>query len=353
VLWRDADTGRQTSMQFPDKTDAENFRRIIEANNGSLTAAERFLEHTAVDGPTLAPLVNTHIDHVTGATEYTVKRYRDYLRLHIAPSPIGGTKVKALLGNDLRRWIVWMEDRGKSPKTIANVFGLLSSTLIGASRDGIIPTNPCAGVRLPKRDTAGDDGEMTREDFQAIRDRIDPHFQPFLDLLLGAGLRFSEATALEAADFKLDADTPTVRVSKAWKQGKGGGWHIGPPKTAKGKRTVSLAPSTVASVRPVVEAAPKGLPVFRMKRGGTMTPQAFYNRAWAVARAEAGLADKVTVHSIRHLHAAVMLRGGLDMYELSRRMGHESVQMTVDLYSHLLPDAHFRAAEAARRALES
>lgn len=352
VLWRDRDTNKQTSMQFADEAEAKNFKRIIEANNGSLTTADQALVNASVDGPTVSEIVARHIQHVTGTTEYTIKRYGDYLRLHIGTSELGKTKARAATGADVRRWIKWMEVRGKAPKTIANVYGLLSSAMIAAARDKTIDTNPCAGVRLPKKNQAGDDGQMTADDFRAIRSAIDPHFQPFLDLLLGTGLRFSEATALEAADFDLNADTPTVRVNKAWKQGKDGGWHIGPPKTAKGRRTVSLAPETVEAVRPLVKAAGKGR-VFRMKRGGVMTPQAFYNRAWEQARASVALADKVTIHSIRHLHAAIMLRGGLDMYELSRRMGHESVQMTVDLYSHLLPDAQWRAAQVAQKALSN
>lgn len=352
VRWRDPDSLRsEDSLQFDTEAEAQVFKRIIEANGGRLALAEKVIEQATIDGPTLSEAVQTHIDHITGATPYTVKRYRDYLRLHIGPSPFGGWKVKALVGNDLRTWIVWMEHRGKKPKTIANVFGLISSTLIGAARDGTIPTNPCAGVRLPKREEAGDDGEMTNADFHKIRDAIDPHFQPFLDFLRGSGVRYSEATALLADDFKLDAATPVVRINKAWKQNDDRTWYIGPPKTAKGKRTISLAPSTVAAVRPLVETAGTGT-VFRMKRGGVMTPQAFYNRAWEAPRKAVGLEDKVTVHSIRHLHAAIMLGGGMDMYELSRRMGHESVQMTVDLYSHLLPDAHFRGAEIAQKALE-
>ncbi|WP_138443554.1 tyrosine-type recombinase/integrase [Sinomonas susongensis] len=352
VRWNDPDSHlSEDSLQFDTEPEAEAFKRIIEANGGRLALAEKVIEQATVDGPTLAEAVQTHIDHITGATAYTVKRYRDYLRLHIEKSPIGARKIKGLRGNDLRAWIVWMEKRGKKPKTVSNVFGLISSTLIGAAREGFIPANPCAGVRLPKRDVAGDDGEMTNEDFHKIRDAIDPHFQPFLDFLRGSGVRYSEATALLADDFKLDVAIPIVRIIKVWKQNDDGTWYIGPPKTAKGKRTISLAPSTVAAVRPLVETAGAGT-VFRMKRGGVMTPQAFYNRAWQASRRAVGLEDKVTVHSIRHLHAAIMLGAGMDMYELSRRMGHESVQMTVELYSHLLPDAHFRGAEVAQKALE-
>jgi integrase len=92
-----------------------------------------------------------------------------------------------------------------------------------------------------------------------------------------------------------------------------------------------------------------------MKEGGAMTHQAFYNRAWEKPRKAAGFgpgsAKNVTVHSLRHLHAAIMLQAGMPMYELSARLGHNSIQMTVDLYAHLLPEAHFRGAEHAAKAL--
>lgn len=64
------------------------------------------------------------------------------------------------------------------------------------------------------------------------------------------------------------------------------------------------------------------------------------------------LGKHVTIHQLRHLHAALMLHGGMPIYDLSRRMGHISIQMTIGLYSHLLPDAHFTGAEVAARALE-
>ena len=354
VLWRNADDGKQTSLTRGTHAEAAELKRVIEANGNSLEAVAQFYEKTMADGPTVAEVIERHIKHVTGAGPYTVKRYGDYLRLHIKTADIGKYKAKATTRNDMRAWIKWMQARGKAPKTISNVYGLISAAFLNATYDGVIDRNPCAGIKLPKKAKAGDDEAINGTDFVKIRDRIDPHFRPFLEFLLGSGARFSEATALEPGDFKLDAKTPYVRINKAWKQGDDGSWYIGPPKTVKGKRTVSLSPATVASVRPLVDAAAKsGRRVFLMKLGGAMTPQAFYNRAWEKPRRLAGLADKVTVHSIRHLHAAIMLAQGMDIYKLSRRMGHESIQMTVDLYSHLLPDAHWEGAEAAQRALEA
>jgi integrase len=245
-----------------------------------------------------------------------------------------------------------MQERGLGPKTIANSHGLLSAGMESAIWQGWRTANPCKGIRLPKDAVGGDDATMvTYEDYRAIEAHMEDHYKPFFGFLVGTGMRFSEATALLASDFKLDAATPTVRVNKAHKQGAEGGRYVGPPKTRKGKRTISLAPSTVGLVRPLVESAGERT-VFRMPAGGQMTAQAIFNRCWKPARAAAGLDKRVTIHSLRHLHAAMMLGAGMSMYDLSRRLGHNSITISVDLYSHLLPDAQFNGAQVAAKALE-
>jgi integrase len=330
----------------------------LDANGQSFAAAEQVYEASSAEGPTLAEAMADHIDNLVGTTPYTLKRYRESLRLHFN-GPLGHMKVKAITHDSIIQWIKWMQARDLSPKTIANKHGLLSATFETCIRRGLIERNPCKGVRLPKKVRVGDDGDdITLEDFKAIRDRMDPYFQPFVDFLVGTGCRFSEATALTGKDFLLDNQPPLVLINKAHKLGgdEDPARYIGDPKSSKSRRRVSLAPSTVKAVRTLVQQALlDGKPVFRMKDGGEFTAQAFYNRAWAKPRKAAGFgpgAEKhITVHSIRHLHSALMLHAGMSMFELSARLGHNSIQMTVDLYSHLVPDAHFRGAEHAARAL--
>lgn len=355
LMWRD--NGRPEHETFHDLKEAEMWQRLIEANGNSLAKAEKVYRAGEVEGPTLAEAMGDHIDNLVGTTPYTLKRYRESLRLHF-DGPLGRMKVKAITHDSIIDWIKWMQGRELSPKTIANKHGLLSATFETCIRRGLIERNPCKGVRLPKKVRVGDDGDdITMDDYRAIRARTDPHFQPFLDFLVGTGCRFSEATPLVAKDFLLEATTPLVLITKAHKLGgEGEARYIGDPKSQKSRRRVSLAPSTVESVRRLVEAArADGGPVFRMKRGGSFTAQAFYNHSWEQARREAGLgigADKhVTVHSIRHLHAAIMLHNGMSLYELSVRMGHNSIQITADLYAHLLPEAHFNGAAVAHKAL--
>jgi integrase len=57
------------------------------------------------------------------------------------------------------------------------------------------------------------------------------------------------------------------------------------------------------------------------------------------------------IHDIRHSHASMMIAGGMNLYELANRLGHESIITTTKTYGHLVPDAHFRAAAMVETAL--
>jgi integrase len=356
LTWRE--DGRQRALSFDAIKEAERWKKLLDANGQSFAKAEEVYEESEHDGPTVAEAMLDHIDQLVGTTPYTIKRYRSAVRLHFS-GPLGYMKIKAVTHDHVIEWIKWMQERGKGAKTIALQHGLLSATMETAERKDIISKNPCRGVRLPKKNRIGADGDdIDLDDFKAIRARTEPHFQPFLDFLVGTGCRFSEATPLLASDFILDGTPPMVFITKAHKLGgdEDPARYVGEPKSRKSRRRVSLAPSTVASIRPLVEQATQdGGPVFRMKEGGVFTSQSFYNHSWEQARREAGLgigsAKHVTVHSLRHLHAAIMCHAGMNLYELSTRMGHTSIQITSDLYAHLLPEAHFRGAAHAAKAL--
>lgn len=352
LKWRDPDSERaMDTLTFATLGEAELWKRLLDANGQSFSTAERTYEDQAHTGPTVTELLLEHVSQLTDVTEYTDKRYRGSIRLYFS-ARLGSTKASAVKHRDIVEWIKWMQEQGRGPKTISNAHGLLSAGMETAVRRGYRPSNPCKGVRLPKAATVGDDATMiTQTDFLAIEAHLPAHFKPFFWFLVGTGLRFSEATALTAADFDLDVEVPTVRVNKAHKLAADGGRYVGAPKTRKGRRTVSMASSTVAWVRPLVESAGDGL-VFLMPQGGQMTAQAVFNRAWKPARDAAKLNKRVTIHGLRHLHAATLLAAGMDMYDLSRRLGHANIAMTVDVYSHLLPDAKFNAARFATKALE-
>lgn len=356
LMWRENGVPQHETFYSEEK--AELWKRLLDANGNSFAAADQLMKEQDIAGPTLAEVFAEHIDQLTGVGPYMIKRYKADVENHF--KELGRRKVAEIKHPDIVRWIKGMqakEWRGEptSAKTIANKHGLLSAAMTTAVRMGYRTDNPCKGVKLPKS-TATDDKIrfIDKGQWSVIVSCMDAHFVPFFQLLVGTGLRFGEATALTAKDFKLDAPTPTVRVTKAWKEDGAGGYYIGPPKTRRSVRTVSLAPSTVDAVRGAVEAAGEGY-VFTLKQGGIMRSGSTHNRAWGPALEAAGIpkSERPRIHDVRHSHASWMIAAGMEIFALSRRLGHESITTTMDRYSHLLPDAHFVGANIAQKALEA
>lgn len=360
VRWRDALTGTETS--YPCETDAEaqRFKRLIEANGNSLTAVEQILEKVAIGGPTVAENIGKHIEMLTRAGPDQIKRYRNAIKNHFS-GRLGKLPVASVEHEDVVRWVKEMQGKaykGKplSAKTIANHHGLLSASMETAIRLRRRRDNPCKGVQLPRDESIKEKMYfMTAAQSLAVVLAHPVRYQPLMAFLRGTGARFGEATALLGSDFQLDVQQPTVRIEKAWKRDDDDRFYVGPPKTKKSRRSVSLSPSLVQLMRPAVDAAgPDGL-VFTTSYGGPIRHSSFYE-FWDGALSSLGYpgaGDRPRIHDMRHTHASLMLGAGMSPFELSRRLGHESIQTTVDRYSHLVPDAQFRAAEMAEKALEA
>jgi len=366
LTWRE--DGEQRGISFDTLAEAERWKRLLDANGQSMTKAEALYDQSLEEGPTVKELINQHIELLTGVGLYQLKRYKGDVRNHFSDE-FGHRKVIGLEQSDVLRWIKYLQaKKGRkggplSAKTIANQHGLLSAAMEHAVRSRIIDRNPCKGVKLPKTQSTEDTARfITHAEWRKIMENMEEHYRPFFTFQVGSGCRFGESTALLASDFDLDPIqldperpiAPSVRITKAWKQDDNKGWYIGPPKTRRSTRTVSLSPSVVEAIRPLVEAAGDGY-VFTMHTGFVMRSSHAYHAAWAPALKAAGFVktDYPRIHDVRHTHASWLLGTGMmDMTTLSRRLGHESTSTTDKIYLHLMPDANWRSAQVAQKALE-
>ena len=366
VLWRDPDTGRQTSLTYDDVRDATVAKKLIEAAGGYATEASRIAEALQKPGPTVAQVVAEHIDLLTAVGTDTRAHYRHQAATHIVPT-LGAFPVAALTYRHVAGWVRDMSAKGLAPKTIANVHGLFSASMSTAVRLGYRPDNPCAGVELPKSQSTHDEMTvLTRDEFALLLSKVTPYYQPLVLTLVATGLRWGEATALLAADVDLVSRPATIRVTKAWKRDQDRHWYVGPPKTRRARRTVSLPDELVDVLRPLIAArAPQDL-VFTNTVGSQLSSSRFWTTTWTPAleaarnpRQPDGTPDPAAprivkrprVHDLRHTHASWMIAAGTDLFVLQRRLGHESITTTTETYAHLLPDQQTAAAEAASRAL--
>jgi integrase len=354
VMWRDADSRKSEALTFHDEGEARMLVRLLNANGQSFKIAQAGILKVHDQSPTLGSVMQQHISMLTRASTGTVGKYRAMMRDHIAPR-IGYLPVTAVEYPHLTDWIKWMQSKGCSAKTIANVHGLISATMTTAIKLKLRPDNPCAGISLPRNDRTSDSASfLTHEEYELIYRNVRPHYQPFVQFLVATGLRFGEATALTVGDVNLLTLPASVRVEKAWKSGARGVMYIGPPKSAKARRTVSLPSALAEILRPLLAGRNDDELVFTSPAGGAIRSGGMHNWVWQPALKAAhaqGLRKQPRVHDLRHTHASWLVQEGVNIFTVSRRLGHESITTTLDRYSHVMPDALRDAAEATERAM--
>ncbi len=203
VLWR-AD-GRQRSLTFENLPSAERFKTLLEDHGPDEALRVIELDEIGKHVPTVTEWLTSHIDNLTGVQPATINRYRTYVRRDVNPV-FGSLPISAVTETTIARWI---KQLGGSGKTIANKHGFLSGAFNGAVRaGGVMATNPCAGRRLPHT-RVEETVFLTPAEFKLLRDHIErDRWKNLATWLVTTGMRFSEATALSAAD--IDAEAKNV-----------------------------------------------------------------------------------------------------------------------------------------------
>lgn len=355
VEWRHS--GERHRMTFPTEQEAVEWKNLIEAAGGNAEQADRALLNRHSQAPLLSEVAAEHIERLIDVTPYTKTKYRQAVARHF---PRLDVPVDQITEDDVVRWVAWMSEAapngkqaGYSPKTIQNSHGLLHSVLGYAVRRGHRAGNPADGTRLPKVLKAGQSEKfLTIEEVAALLPHVPERHGPAIRFLFATGLRVGEMLALRPEDFTVAQGVAQVRVSRAMKQtAEGKGAYVGEPKTERSRRTVDVDDDTMAHVWPLVRSAGHGNPVF--PAGPVRLSDRFWKIAWkpTITRAQAaGFTKNPGLHSLRHSHAAHMLSLGMPIHELSWRLGHSSIQVTIDRYGHLVPA---RAGTASRLFQES
>jgi integrase len=358
---------RATSETFTSKPAADLFCREVEAYGAARAVAERARRDSASDEyvPTLAEwYVKAMTELKTGITDGTRADY-DKLAGRVMLPMLGSYHLDQIDRAADAAFIKRLEttprlnNRGNpaggllSPKTIRQHHGLLSDLLNMAVVEQVIPTNPCRGARLPRagEQNAEDARFLTHPEWAAIYDALPAKHRALPFFLVGTGLRWSEATALQVKH--VDLDLGTVRVVQAWKKPKKGGTRrLGPPKSPKSRRTVMLAAQVVEALRPLVEGQPPEQWVFRAARGGTIWGSSYHYRVWAPACAKAQVEPRPRLHDLRHTHASWLIEQGATLEQVQDQLGHESILTTRKVYGSLQPAMRAKLQAAATAALD-
>jgi integrase len=274
----------------------------------------------------------------------------------------GERRLTAITTFEVRDWMLELHEAGDyAPKTLNNALGVLVAALNGAVADHLLPLNPAAGVeRLPLGHVERD--WLRLQEIAPYLDACTPLYRPLAELLIGSGLRISEALALQWDD--IDFPHRVIRVYRSAKrEGEG---------STKGKRfrAVQVGPRLLGTLRDLrarsAEAHAGGLTrvaVFTMPvrvrkrergRWGSRTrfspiDRNTVSRDWHKRALEAAGLRDMPLHALRHTAAASWLLTGHPLIYVQRQLGHASITTTESFYGHL-EESFLKSAPAATEA---
>lgn len=177
------------------------------------------------------------------------------------------------------------------------------------------------------------------------------------DTLLATGLRIGEAVALEWSDIDLDNGYIDVNKTLVWSR-----METNSPKSMAGYRKIPIDRNTVLMLR--LYKARQHQCFIEHGYGGKMAEHVFSNGLHAYPSREglqktltkhlklAGL-PYLTLHAFRHTHASLLLNAGISYKELQQRLGHSTLAMTMDTYSHLFDDTEKEVVNFFEKAMAS
>ena len=209
-------------------------------------------------------------------------------------------------------------------------------------------------VSMPPRVTVREAQTLDRDGLRTFRRaaRFTPYFALFYTLLF-TGARRSEVLALRWKD--MDLDMGEITIARALHHLRNGTTVIRAPKSAKGRRSIPLPPSATLVLRQHkhVQAADRLTLCGVAPSSSDFVFAQFDGRPWLPDTVSAGwrkLARKsgfvgIRLHDARHTHATLMLKDGFHPKIVQERLGHASIQITLDTSSHVSPSLQRSAAE--------
>ena len=241
--------------------------------------------------------------------------------------------------------------KGQSPKTVQNIIRCLSSLLSHAVEDELLTVNSALkpGKFLPKISKRRKTNPFTREEVSLLlataKDKL-PRYYPLFLCAVRTGLRMGELLALQWDD--IDWQSRFIDVQRNYTH-----WKLTTPKSGESRRVdmsrelmhVLKDLQTEQQIESAASARPDTPPwVFCNEKGGLLHPHNLRDRIFYGLLTKAKI-RKVRFHDLRHTFASLLLQNGESPVYVKEQMGHSSIQVTVDLYGHLIPGGNKQAVD--------
>jgi integrase len=353
-MGKDAATGRYTSYFETfrgDKTEADKRLREL------LTQLDKGI-FVKPGNTTLGEYLKSWLmDYCRpNLSQRTQELYSYICQKHILPT-LGSVPLTGLRPQQLQRLYAEKIGSGLSNRTVQLIHVTLHKALKNAVRAGLLVRNITESVDTPKIQRR-EMHVMSETDLHLFLEyaKDSPYYTLFYTGLF-TGMRRAELLALRWSDIDLELCQLSVTRSMQYIYGEDKKNRISfkEPKTTKSRRLIALSPSTVLTLREhkakqteLRQSLGYAPPldndlVFSHYDGSPLLPNSV-THAWIKLARRCGL-HGIRLHDARHTHASLLLKQGVHPKIVQERLGHGSIQITLDTYSHVAPGLQQAAAK--------
>jgi integrase len=277
----------------------------------------------------------------------TYERYRDLLTRHVYPF-LGNKPIDEIKRKEIRNLIIMKNKTGLSRSMLCLIRDVISGPMGYAVDEELIEANPVSGIlkRLKlERNKKITIEPMTQEEvelFLTTCQTYSPEHFPFFLCAFRTGMRLGEILALQWGDIDFNSDF--IHVERSYKRG-----IVEKPKNDKDRR-VDMSDQLALNLKKLLrERKKEGLKAGKgeavkiiFHRNGNYMEQNYIRRVFKRILKQAGIRD-MRLHDTRHTFASLLLSNGESPVYVKEQLGHSSIQITVDIYGHLIPSSNRRA----------
>jgi integrase len=335
--------GKEHAQHFARKVDAQ--RWIDEITTALLTG--QYVDPKAGRVTVKEYAEQRWVPSLVHVRPASLELYRGHLRNHVLPA-FGGRPIGTLRRTDCKTFVAALAAR-LAPSTVGTVYAVLRMVMQAAVDDGLVPSNPCSRVPLPRVERSVLE-PMPAQTVVALASAVPARYSVTVWLAAGAGLRQGEALGLTAA--RVDFLRRRIFVEEQVQGLSGCEPTLVPLKTPSSRRVVPVDEVVLEAVTTHMrgwQQGPGGLLV--TNRLGRPVRRSSFGDCWRDAVEAVGAPAGTRFHELRHFYASTLIHAGLHPKEIQVRLGHASITETMDTYGHLFPDSEESGRGAIQGAL--